>query len=381
MSAIPQAVIVEDETLGDVNTLPLPERLPRTRQILLERSARCSLHGLFIMAILLFIHFNADIIYPIIVAFFITILFGPLVEKLARNHVYRGISAFIIICIVPTLMIGTVAVSIEPVADWLSRAPTVLPQARDHLETLQEPLGELDEAARALEQLSPVAADDVKVMRVELDEDSMVDRIMAYAPHFLMTIALMSFTAFFLLVGKNTLTRKATLLANDLATRRRIVLITKGLNTDLSRYLGTIMIINTLLGCATGLVAWACGLPNPVIWGLVTGILNFIPYVGPVITVVGLGIASLLAEFELWRILVLTGSFMLLTALEGFLITPTSLGRAMALNPALVFLSVIVSTAVFGLPGALIGVPILMVFNVISREIPSLQGLNDFLRK
>lgn len=154
------------------------------------------------------------------------------------------------------------------------------------------------------------------------------------------------------------------------------VIIERGI----TRYLGTITLINAALGLITA-CPWRCwGMPNPALWGVVAGSLNFVPYVGGLITTIILAMVSLIAFDTVGRILAPPLVFMFFTALEGNFVTPTIAGRRLGLNPLLLVIALLFWGWIWGVPGMLLVVPIQASLKIIARNIPSLFSLREVIR-
>jgi predicted PurR-regulated permease PerM len=121
------------------------------------------------------------------------------------------------------------------------------------------------------------------------------------------------------------------------------------------------------------------GVPNPLLWGVMAGIFNFIPYFGGIVSFSILAIVGLLTFDELWRALSLPGTFLILTVVEGYLITPLIVGRRMNLNPVVIVFAVLFWGWMWGVPGALLAVPILVMLKVLSDRVESLNVFGEFL--
>ena len=144
-------------------------------------------------------------------------------------------------------------------------------------------------------------------------------------------------------------------------------------------YLGAITLINACLGVAVGLTMWAWGMPSPVLFGLAAFLLNYVPYLG---SVGGVIIATLVALFvfdDLFTPLMVGGSYLLLTSVEGQLITPYFVSRKLQLNTVVVFLTVALWAWLWSVTGMIVAVPILVVMRVLADHIPGLEKFGNFL--
>jgi predicted PurR-regulated permease PerM len=164
-----------------------------------------------------------------------------------------------------------------------------------------------------------------------------------------------------------------------LSDKKNAVEIAHAIESQISSYLATIAIINFCLGVAIGVAMALWGMPNPILWGVMGGLLNFIPYLGALI---GVSVITLVAftHFDLPSYGVLVPlTYYLLTAFEGYFVTPILLGRRLILNPVVIFLGFIFWGWLWHIPGMLLAVPILAVFKIFCDHIKPLEPVGEFM--
>ncbi|WP_049780608.1 AI-2E family transporter [Nitrosococcus halophilus] len=163
--------------------------------------------------------------------------------------------------------------------------------------------------------------------------------------------------------------------------KRQTLEIVNEVQTKVSRYLLTITLINAGLGVVVGTTMYFVDLPNALLWGVLAGSFNFIPYLGPLGVLIILTGVAILSFEELNQILLVPGVFLFLTTLEGQLITPLILGRSLSLNPLMIFLGIAFGIWFWGILGAFIAVPLLVITKIICDHIPSLTPVNEFFAR
>ncbi|MGH7358694.1 MAG: AI-2E family transporter, partial [Candidatus Rokuibacteriota bacterium] len=155
--------------------------------------------------------------------------------------------------------------------------------------------------------------------------------------------------------------------------------IARDMEEHISKYLVTMTLINVGLGAAVGGAMRLADMPNPVLWGVTAAVLNFVPYLGPVVTLGMIALVSLLTFEGLDRALVAPALYLGLNALEGYLVTPMLLGRRLLLNPVVIFMGIIFWGWLWGIPGALLAVPIMATFKIFCDHIGPLSPIGEFL--
>lgn len=353
---------------------------PNPRPPLRVRSS-AALTGLLILAIGYTLYFAADLLIPITISILLSILFFPLVRSMARLGIPRALSSAMIVAVI-VLVVGLAVASLAgPAQEWLREAPHSLRELRREMLQRNENLEDIKALAKEVDELTDVESDgDPEAPQpVVVQAPGVFEQFMGNLPLLLGSAIVMMFLTFFMLMSGDAMLRKATRCGRTFSERRRIVQIARRFQSELSRYLATVTIINTLLGCATGLVLYFLDVPNPVLWGTMVGVFNFAPYVGAVVSTLVLTVVGLTNFPLLGEALLVPGAFLVLTTLEGQLITPAIVGRNMSINPMMVLLSVVVWGWLWGIAGALMAVPLLTSFRVICQYSPPLRQVGEFL--
>lgn len=124
---------------------------------------------------------------------------------------------------------------------------------------------------------------------------------------------------------------------------------------------------------------WLAGMPSPVVWGVMATILNFVPYFGAIVGGIIVGMVALITFPTVEYAVSIPLIYLALTSLEGQFVTPSILGRRLTLNPLVIFVTVVLWGWLWGVPGALLAVPILVTFKVICDNVDSLRPIGEFL--
>jgi len=166
-----------------------------------------------------------------------------------------------------------------------------------------------------------------------------------------------------------------------LEDKKRAVEICREVERNISVYLWTITLVNSGLGLALAIAMHFLGMPNPALWGAMAALFNYVPYLGAATGIISLGLASALTFNDPMKIFLPPATYFLLSVVEGNFIMPLALGRSLALNPVIIFIWLIFWGWVWGVPGAVLAVPLLAILKIICDHLQPLSALGEFLGK
>jgi predicted PurR-regulated permease PerM len=197
---------------------------------------------------------------------------------------------------------------------------------------------------------------------------------------FLGQVAMVLFLVFFLLVTGDLFKRKLVKIAGPTLTRKKItVQIMDEINKQISGFLRVQVITSAAVAVATSLVLWWFGVQQFVVWGLLAGIFNSIPYLGPLVVTSALGVVAFMQFDDLLRTGYVCAAALAITSLEGWLLTPTLMGRAAQMNPVAIFVGLLFWSWVWGVMGTILAVPMLMALKAVCDRIEDLQPVGELL--
>lgn len=360
------------------NPTHLPEERPPTREGLINALRGLSIGGkaevgLFILGVLYTIYAARSLLLPIFLALLIAALLQPFVYKLHRFRIPESIGAALVVLVFVAGVGGVIYELSGPVSDWIQGGPVLLRKAEYKLEKLKQSLRKAQERTEQIEEMADLDGGKEKVV---VKGPSLSHRILSQTWVVLGTAAVIVVLVYFLLAqGRQTLLRLASgLRGRD--TGENLTALLVEIQQEIAAYLRTVIVINTAVGLVTGTFTALYGLPSPFLIGLAAGVLNFIPYLGPVLTF-GIISAVSLATFDQWvRILLPPLTFMCFTSLEGNVITPMILGNRLTLNPIGIFLAILFWGWVWGAAGVFLAVPTLTAMKIIAQNLPWLEPLS-----
>ena len=249
------------------------------------------------------------------------------------------------------------------------------------IEKVQEAAQEIDKAAAAAATPAPAPEG---VVRVQVEEPTFrASDYVWWGSMGILTLAsqaiLICFLTYFLLVANDLFKRKLIRYPETLSKRKITVQILDELGAQIERFMLVQAVTSVIVAVATGLALWWIGLEQPAVWGLAAGVFNSIPYFGPLIVTGGLATVAFL-QFETFAMTAsVAGVALLITTLEGWLLTPTLLGRVAGMNPVAIFAGLLFWSWVWGVWGLLLAVPMMMVIKAVSDHIEDLRPIGDFL--
>ena len=214
---------------------------------------------------------------------------------------------------------------------------------------------------------------------VEVKHHTLTDMLYLQAPEWVMRTVLLLILLYFLLAYDGVFLTKIIKLTPRLADKKRAVSIARQIEAHVSRYLLTITFINGCLGLAVGTTVGFLGLPNPIMWGVLVAVLNFVPYLGALTGIVCMMLGSLLSYDSLGYALIFPAAYLTLATIEGNFITPLVMGRSLTLNPVIILLSLTFWGWMWGIAGVILAVPILAAFKIFCAHIEPLETVAEFL--
>jgi predicted PurR-regulated permease PerM len=355
----------------DVVTEELPDApVPRD-------SKTVFLGGLFLLAMLAASYVAAEIIFPIVLAFVLMLVLQPAMHLFERLHFPRSIAAVAIIMVVFGTFVGLGAALSGPAASWAQKLPQGLPRLEERLTFLSKPIQTLQKFLHQAEGLTQGAEPSVATVAVQGSRlsDLVLNATRAIVSGLFTTVLVL----FFLLVSGDTLLRRLVEILPRFTDKRQAVQISQQVAADISAYLITITIMNVAVGVVMGIFAAACGLGDPVLWGTLAFLLNYVPFLGPTVGVVTFVFAGLLSIQTPWLAFAPAGGYLFIHLIEGETITPMLLAKRFTINPVLVILAVVFWYWMWGVPGAILATPMLAITKIICDRIQPLAAFGHFI--
>jgi predicted PurR-regulated permease PerM len=357
----------EQRAAADEIEMPLPSN-PQT----------FFLGSLFILAALAAVYVARSIILPVVLAFVLQLLLQPAVRLLERVHLPRAVGALLAILLVVGTIVGLVAALSVPATTWAERLPEGIPRLESHLVILEGPIEAIQKVVQQAEQVADTPGKTGATVAVRRDL-GLTRALFAGTRAVLDGLFTTILALYFLLVSGEIFLRRVVEVLPNFSDKRQAVDIYQQIDADISAYLVTITAMNAAVGVATALAMYLCGLGDPLLWGAVAFLLNYIPILGPLF---GTGIfilAGMLSFDSLGSALLPPALYFGLHLAEGEMLTPMLVARRFTLNPVLVILSLVFWFWMWGVPGAILAVPMLAILKIVSDRVRPLKALGHVL--
>ena len=357
-----------DPVLEHVDVLPPGRR----------RRGSIAVQGLFALAIVYTLYVASAFLLPVVLAVLLTFLLRPLVAALARVWVPPALGAALVVFGTVGVLGYTVWQLAGPAVEWAQRAPSSLRDVERKLRILKAPMQTVSRATEQVEKLTTVEPN-ATTRQVEIKPTGLRDTLWEGTWGFLGAMSIMLTLCYFLLASGDFLLEKTVNVLPRLQDKKLAVRLIREVEAQVSVYLVTTTLINAGVGLATGLAVWALGLPNPVLWGVVSWLLNYIPYLGALVNIGLLAVAGLLTFDALTPALLPAAAFLGINLVESNVVTPVVLGKRLELNPVMLFLGLTFWWWIWGIPGSLLAVPILGSAKLVCDRIPRLSAVAALL--
>ena len=342
---------------------------------------------------ILLLHYARMLLIPIVIGILLSYVLSPAVTSMAKRSIPRFVGAAIVLA----LMCGSVGVGVYTLSDEALAIVESVPEAAQRLSERVRwqrrqrdgALQKVERAAAEIEQAAQAAAEPAKTttgaQKVQVVQPAFNAREYLLSGGagllwFLGQATMVLFLVYFLLVTGDLYKRKLVKIAGPTLTKRKVtVQIMDEINLQISSFLRVTVLTSVIVAVATSLVLWWFGVNNYIVWGLLAGIFNSIPYLGPVVVTAGLGIVTFMQFDDLLRTGYVCAAALAITSLEGWLLTPTLMSRAARMNPVAIFIGLLFWTWVWGVWGTILAVPLLMTLKAVCDRVEELQPVGELL--
>ncbi len=315
-----------------------------------------------------------DLLLPILLGMFFALVGNPIIRLLRRLYVPRSVAALLVVVggIAGTVALGSQLV--VPASDWFRDVPKELRELAPKLRQLTKPVQDANQAAENIARAAGgESGKKVQVVRTQVDDPY---KALTATPRMLASVlAVVLLTLFFMVYGEN-LQRNVIALLPGRQQKKFTVDLLQSIEHEISRYVLTISVINALVGLVYAAILYALDVPLPeaLLWGTVVAVLNFAPYVGPLIGMALMLLVGFVTYKDPWLSVLPALIFLGLHTLEGQIVTPIVLGKRMALSPLILILALMLFGWLWGIVGLLLAVPLLVCVKLVLARVEGMEG-------
>jgi predicted PurR-regulated permease PerM len=323
------------------------------------------------------LYFGRVVIIPLMVALLLKLLLAPVVRALVSLRIPEWAGAALVLTAVAAGVGYGISALATPAADWVERFPQGVAMLEQHLRALREPVAQMQKAEETISKLSQIGTSDPDAVVVA--HSGIGVTILSETANLVVGLGATLVLLYFMLSSGDFFLRKLVTVLPRFRDKKQAVEIAQQLQSDMSHYLFTITVINGVLGVAVGVALYALGVPSAALWGTMVAVLNYIPFLGPVICFCVIGLVALMTFGDLEAAIIPPLVYAGLAFLEGQFITPMIVARRLTLNPLAVFVALIFWGWLWLVPGMLLAVPMLAVCKIFCDHIRPLKPIGEFL--
>jgi len=335
------------------------------------------LGGLFVLALLSTAYVAREIVLPLVFAIVLSLLLQPALRFLERLHVPRILAALLLILALFGTIVGLGTAVSGPARTWAAKLPEGIPRLQERLIFMREPINTLQQFLQQVEDIGGTATSPNAAAPAQ--GPTLLTKLFTGTRNFATGFFTAVLFLFFLLVSGDIFVHRLVEILPRFRNKRQIVEISQQIESDISAYLVTISIMNAAVGIATALAMWLTGVGDPILWGTVAFLLNYVPILGTALGVLIFLLAGLLTHDTLWQALLPAGLYLGIHLIEGETVTPMLLARRFTLNPVLIIISLVFWFWMWGIPGAILSVPMLAITKIICDRVRPLAAFGHFL--
>jgi predicted PurR-regulated permease PerM len=337
------------------------EAIALTQADVWSRASQVAVIGIFVIALLWCAYVAQPVLVPVLLAWVIATIVLPIVQWMQDRGMPRVLAVIIVTFVLVALIIGLLALLSTPLTYWIGRAAELGALLKQKFQSMNQPLALLEEARKALNAIE--VGGNPPALKVEQSATVVTTIFSVLTPAVSQFILFIGALVFYLVYQKR-IRNTVVFLLQDHEARLLTLRMLREIDENMTTYFGTFTIVNFCLGVATAGLTWVVGLPNPLLWGVLAGVFNYVPYIGPAIVIGTLALVGLLSFPTLGAAMIMPLIYIAIVTLEGQFLTPAIMGSRLELNPFAVFLAIAFCTWLWGPVGAFLAVPVLMALSV-----------------
>lgn len=305
---------------------------------------------------------------PLLFAILLALLLSPVVDVLVRWHLPRALASLLSVAVLLSALAGVVDAAWAPALRWVDDAPAILQKIERKIRPLQRSLARVESVTTRANSITTPGSAGAKNAPAPSDDAPERMSTLAMSRVILIDIATVTILTVFLLINGANMLRRIEFAVANRSHRYESMRVLDAVRSELSRYFATLTLINIGLGLVVAGVMALWGLPNPWLWGITAGILNFIPYAGPTLSLVVMTVVALVSFDGYGVALGVAASFIGIATIEGQIVQPLLVGYRLNLNPTVLFVTIWLAGWFWGVSGVLLATPVLITLKEIANR-------------
>ena len=330
-----------------------------------------------------FLYFARPVVLPLLLAWMAATTLRPLVRLLCKLRLPTPVSAGIVFCLLLAAICAGFAQLGHPAERWMNDAPQHMTELRQRAQRLFPKAANLTQATEAVSNLGATPEEKKEAQKeapvVKVEDQRGATSVLDWTGTLLAGFGEVLVLIYLLLAAGDLFLQKLVRVMPTLQGKKRAIDITHEIQQSISNYMFSVSLINLCVGLLVSVGLYFLKVPNPELWGVLVAVLNFVPYFGPIVGVLLLAAIGVLTFPSPSQGLIPPLWYLLIHLVESNLVTPILLGRRLTLNPVAIFVSLIFWIWLWGIPGALLSVPILVSIKVICDRIPEISYLGELI--
>lgn len=328
--------------------------------------------GVFLIVAIAALKFASVLALPVVISALLTLLLASPVAWLKQHGISETIGAGLLVFGSVTAAIGALSLLAEPASKWLAEAPGHLQQAERRMHSFATPLSSIQKSVAKVDSAAS-AGSTPQAPVVKLAEPGLISRLSDSTLVIGGEALEVLFLSFFLLAAAPLFREKLIAVWPGRRERREVQETLKEIEEHMSRYLW----MTTLMNLGVAVLTWGLltltGFPNPLLWAVLAGIVNYVPYAGPLALSVLLAFTGMVAAKSFGTVALAAGGYLLIHGVQSNLIAPMTLEKKLPLNPVALFAGLMFFGWLWGVAGAVLAVPLTVMIQVVCARIPATE--------
>lgn len=315
---------------------------------------------LAVLATIYTLYFAKTLFLPIVIAIFVALFGDPLVSRLEKLRVMRSVGTIIVMSTIIGILVAVVFMFKTPAQTWIDKLPEIASEMSHSITAATQSIDETPSGGANPGEQTQNASNGLQASTyIEI-----LKHLAIAAPVMLAQVLATIFLIYFFLVYGQILLLRVVQVKDSFKDKRDIVELVTTIQESLSKYIFTITLINTGLGLTVGTAFYFLGVDDPFLWGALAGVLNFAPYIGPLISAAIFSLVAYIQVEQVEFVVLIAAVYLSINMIEAHFVTPTLLGSNLNLNPLVVFLWLLIWGWIWGAFGMLVGVPMLVCLSI-----------------